>query len=345
MERNYSLDIAKCFAIVSVIVYHIAVLGLYPSPLVAAFIRTYFLSIFFFISGYLTKEKNFDRAGYIKKKSEHLIIPFLVGSISYHAFSLLLSERSLTSFFDGFYFDDSKSGYWFLLLLFCFVVVLKAIKPILAHISNKYIHLFILFIPFVCSAIFAILLPEKIVGLLSLASFRRYYLFFVLGFCYTNYFKLDNIFTNKIIGCCSTICYVIFCFYYVKYIRVINSNIDFLLWFLTNFFAIHSWLFIFNKATCLQNNKILQIIGANTLGIYVLHYFPYKLLLYFQNSYNYISVIFGSRESFIVDAVVILFLMILILFLTYIMIVLVKKNKVLSFLILGNKKNNSLSNS
>lgn len=55
MQRNNTYDIAKCWAIVSVIVYHVINIIFY-NQIIHSFIDTYFLALFFFISGLLVKD-------------------------------------------------------------------------------------------------------------------------------------------------------------------------------------------------------------------------------------------------------------------------------------------------
>lgn len=49
MSKNNTYDIAKCWAIVSVIVYHVINIIFY-NQIIHSFIDTYFLALFFFIS-------------------------------------------------------------------------------------------------------------------------------------------------------------------------------------------------------------------------------------------------------------------------------------------------------
>lgn len=59
MQRNNTYDIAKCWAIVSVIVYHVINIIFY-NQIIHSFIDTYFLALFFFISGLLASVFSFS---------------------------------------------------------------------------------------------------------------------------------------------------------------------------------------------------------------------------------------------------------------------------------------------
>ena len=76
MQRNNTYDIAKCWAIVSVIVYHVINIIFY-NQIIHSFIDTYFLALFFFISGLLVKDDKVKCKGWLKMKAVQLLIPFI----------------------------------------------------------------------------------------------------------------------------------------------------------------------------------------------------------------------------------------------------------------------------
>lgn len=67
MQRNNTYDIAKCWAIVSVIVYHVINIIFY-NQIIHSFIDTYFLALFFFISGLLVKDDKVKCKGWLKNE-------------------------------------------------------------------------------------------------------------------------------------------------------------------------------------------------------------------------------------------------------------------------------------
>lgn len=75
MQRNNTYDIAKFVAITAVALYHVEN-HIYSNGYLHSFIDTFFLSIFFFISGLLTKEYKIYEDGWIRKQAIHLLIPF-----------------------------------------------------------------------------------------------------------------------------------------------------------------------------------------------------------------------------------------------------------------------------
>ena len=81
MQRNNTYDIAKCWAIVSVIVYHVINIIFY-NQIIHSFIDTYFLALFFFISGLLVKDDKVKCKGWLKMKAVQLLIHSSVFSFS-----------------------------------------------------------------------------------------------------------------------------------------------------------------------------------------------------------------------------------------------------------------------
>lgn len=73
MQRNNTYDIAKCWAIVSVIVYHVINIIFY-NQIIHSFIDTYFLALFFFISGLLVKDDKVKCKGWLKMKAVQLLM-------------------------------------------------------------------------------------------------------------------------------------------------------------------------------------------------------------------------------------------------------------------------------
>ena len=70
MERNKSLDLIKGCAVISVIIYHVTEIT--GDTILKSFINTYFLSIFFFVSGYLTNREKIS-VEWTKRKFIYLI--------------------------------------------------------------------------------------------------------------------------------------------------------------------------------------------------------------------------------------------------------------------------------
>ena len=274
-------DIAKCLAIVSVLLYHIEGCILH-NIYINAFLNTYFLSIFFVISGLLFNSQKASEQGWFKKQAIHLILPFIVGFTLYNIYLWLFWGRPL---FEKNDFGDSKSGFWFLLTLFEFFLVVWVVERISMrgggrkHVS---IRLFLLLVPFFIVTTLCKIVPYDIAGILSLMSFRRYYLFFAYGYIVNNYFHNSGIFYSRTVGIVSSFLYLFLATYFTIVIQEINSLYDFMVWFLTNITGCHFWLYMLKQITpTIFHSNIIIKIGQNTLGIYVIHYYILQILIDF----------------------------------------------------------------
>lgn len=313
-QRIDYLDFAKGFAIISVVFYHVA------SPLeyhvLRDFINTYFLSLFFFISGFLSVGRSFDLSSigsYLKKKARVLLVPFVVCAI----FNYLYRKFLLLESPDLFIFSDAKGGYWFLLVLFYYFITLKIFFSFF-HISQNRSRFCFLLIPFVIVVLLSKVLPINWYYLFSLSAFRRYYLVFLYGV----FFRFYSITFSKKLVIISSFLYIVSIFFFLDHMTFFKSEVDFFIWLLTNISGCILWL---NICKLLSSPlSFLCKLGVNSLGIYVLHYFFFQffcLLYYIMGMRAYLLLLIVAST--------------LILLLTYYTTIFISKNKYLSFLFLG----------
>ena len=220
MERKNYYDIAKFIAILSVIIYHVENY-LIDNQIIYSFINTYFLSLFFMISGLLLKSEKSLQKGWLKRQAVRLMLPFFTCFIAYNLFIGALYREH---FFNANDFADTKSGYWFLLTLFEFLCVYRCLIALISRTSNLLIKILILFSPFVVVNLLCVFLPADISCWLSLMSFRRYYLFFAAGYALSNIFKGDNIENNKV-WIVSSILYILGTLYFpLRCLQYLHDN-------------------------------------------------------------------------------------------------------------------------
>lgn len=161
MQRNNTYDIAKCWAIVSVIVYHVINIIFY-NQIIHSFIDTYFLALFFFISGLLVKDDKVKCKGWLKMKAVQLLIPFICififNRLYYHFLegSSIWSQKSI---------DDSKSGFWFIFSLFCFLLTTKFCTILIKNINSITAKILVLISPFFIVTILCSILPYEIAAI------------------------------------------------------------------------------------------------------------------------------------------------------------------------------------
>lgn len=321
-SRIEYFDIAKGLGIFSVIVYHIA--EIHGNGGIMSFINTYFLSLFFFISGYLSLGNSFYNLAfkeYALKQAKHLLIPFFFVGCLYNFYQNLLSGAPLRL---NFVFQDPKGGYWFLFVLFLFLTTLRLFKGVINKESRAKV-LLILLLPFVVVVLLAKILNQDIYYFLSLASFRRYYLIFASG-------VMLQLFGNgKIIGdgklsIIIPVGYLLFSNYYVLYTKSVVSNFDFAIWLVTNLAGCVFWLVISNRLKMTVGGVFLKRIGQCSLGIYVVHFFIKRL---YSEAYR----LFEIDE---VQSVIMIFaISILIMLISYCFVRAIEKKKIGSLLILG----------
>lgn len=319
MERNISLDIAKAFLIFSVIVYHVVNIY-YPNQIIHSFIDSYFLSLFFFISGLLANPSKMLSSSYFIVQTRRLFIPFVFCFLAYRIYLHFLSNVPILSVKS---IDDSKSGYWFIFVLYSFLIVQSYIVKFTYQKSLLY-KLIGQVLPFFIIVTICLLIDYEWSGYFSFLSFRRYWLLFSLGFSVSNVFYNFSFFKETWFGYICTVFYLFFLFIYVAYIKDVTSNLDFIVWILTNMSGCFTWLFIINTwGGKYLNFKWLVDVGANTLGIYIFHYYPLIAIKYI--------VCFGVGF----DIVNILIISVLILLISYLLTVLVRRNKYASMIFLG----------
>ena len=321
-SRIEYFDIAKGLGIFSVIVYHVA--EIHGNREIMSFINTYFLSLFFLISGYLSLGNSFYKLTlkeYIQKQAKHLLIPFFFVGCLYNFYQNLLSGTSpeLT-----FVFQDPKGGYWFLFVLFLFLTTLRLFKGIIHRGSRAKVMLFLL-LPFVVVVLLAKILDQDIYYCLSLASFRRYYLIFASGVLLQLFGNGRSIVDGKLTFFIS-IGYLLLGTYYTLYTKDVVSNFDFVIWLVTNLTGCVFWLEVSNLFKKTIGGAFFKRIGQCSLGIYVVHFFIKR---------GYYEV-YRLVEINDVQSIILIFaISILIMLVSYYLVRAIEKTKLGSLLILG----------
>lgn len=291
-DFSYKINILKALAILLVVSGHLefSLLGMFPP-------YSFQLALFFFISGYLFKDKYlYDVYTFIKRRVKSLLVPYFLYNMFYLFVTLFIFKVTgkfwgmpitlknffITPFLNGHQFDLS-CPLWFVTQLFMTMVVFLFIFRFLKKLKdNKIFHL----CTFTVIGICAIPLSKMIhIDAVSLVAIRTMFsLFFVyLGYYYRYYIedKID-----------------IFLFKYLWIIVIIQSvlwlfNRDFnpehgiglsyvLVWarfdeqlfvpILTSITGIWASLFAVNMFfPYIKNSKFINIIGENTYHIMANH--------------------------------------------------------------------------
>lgn len=263
--RIYYIDIAKCFAIISVVVCHVLLMDLYSfhdiwnSPLMK-FVSSYQMPLFMFLSGLVSMTVH-PKNGIIRdiiKRIQQLVVPFIIVASIFS----LWKDHSL-----GFVFDTFKWGYWYLWVLFVYYIFSYPLNGGGKKIWFRY--LFGLAIWFVATRV-TNRFPEIISNLLSLELIVKYFPYFLMGNIIKRYQLHDKIFDNYILLYASIIiwmCSSLFSFHYGEYI--VSCAVVLIIMQICKRM----------DSEKLKINKLLIRIGQSTLYIYIFHYFAIELMV------------------------------------------------------------------
>ena len=269
-NRLEYIDLARVIAIFSVLIYHFPlrneIWGL------TTFINTYFLALFFFLSGLLTHPK--ADWEWMKGKIKRLLIPLLSFYVPFIPFLAWYRGTPLLSTINNVIWDDSKGGYWFVFTLFAAISIIWVIYVLYQKLSlHKWVYIALLVLPWIIACGMSLILPQDISYLLSIPSFRRYYIFVLLGM-YCQRAEVQILWKNKFIYAEISITYILLILVSLWKFQSVESNLSFLIWILTNIFGC---LFFVEtcRRICIHTHlpKMITWISMDSLGIYLGHYF------------------------------------------------------------------------
>lgn len=129
-ERDTTVDYVRCVAIISIVCWHI-MRCFFDKSINGAlhFVQTYSVPLFFLLSGYvadLTRNRIVDNEflHFLKRKTETLLVPFLVWSLLIYQFiDNPIPPLSTPIYFFTELLAQPDMGAWFLMSLFCIQIV------------------------------------------------------------------------------------------------------------------------------------------------------------------------------------------------------------------------------
>jgi fucose 4-O-acetylase-like acetyltransferase len=283
-ERLIELDLAKGFAILLVVIGHIADPGIEPLIvgndfyfLLKKMIYSFHMPFFMFISGmiFFYSFKKIDNSkdflNFTLKKAERLLLPFfLMGILIYFGKAIAsqiihVNNLHSTSFLDSFItlltspMESISRSLWFIYVLFEYYLIFT----ILLNISKntRYLLLIGLLIYFI-----------PVTQLFALDRFATYFIFFALGIYIMDNYNIFKIITIKY----STIFLIVFIcsLYYRNYFELHEALLFY------GLLSIPSLFSLFIKYTIL-NNKIFQVLAKYTFIIYLFNIIFIGLVLGF----------------------------------------------------------------
>lgn len=324
-NRLEFLDIMKGFTIFLVVLHALGDVSS-QNPL-NVWIYAFHMPFFFMLSGFLsfkTLKKNFILN--IKNKFISLMIPFFICGICY----------SLSfNYMDDFIFGLHHAGYWFLFSLFTMWVIFLSIYALLKvlHLQRYLlIEVICLICPFFIGNIIMANLSPDTVNALSLPYTVANYRFFVLGYylgkLWNQYYQKECLFKKFLCGYISQACSIII-FLGIGFYLMHGNDGKFMT--IKQVLLCTSLFIILYNYKCFINQKVCNIFafcGCNSLCIYTFHY-----LFIYQFSSKYIEEIPIGMQT-----IVAMMITIIVIIASLIIANPFKKNKILSFLFLGQRK-------
>ena len=341
-KRSPYIDIVKAILIILVVIGHSIQYGSGPTYIekqlffdnnVFKFIYSFHMPLFIMISGYLSysslNKNNLKETVISKFKS--LIIPILIWSII--PFFILLDYVNIITSIKLF-LSVFSTNLWFLWSLFYINILVKIINKYFK--DNIFIYILLFLITFI--------LPNNLIIKYFNIQFSLYsymYFYFMLGYFYKKYNLEEKLkkFINYKTLIINSIIFILLLIPFSKddYIYLTGINIignykqifTDLYRYIIGFIGSIEILLLVKYLTLKLNNKVkdtLTYLGKNTLGIYIVSSIihPYLLPIITANVSN-INYLFVIIESIII-----------ILF-SIVVIELIKKNKILSKYLLGDK--------
>ena len=266
MKRNYLIDNCKAIAIFCVVLSHF-IETFKQNNCLLLIMYSFQIPVFVFFSGYLAK---YD----LKKMIKKILVPYLVMQVIFYVFYLFFEP-------DGFYIFLPYPSLWYLLSLFCWLLLIKLFE----NFEYKYLL-------FVSCLAFSLIIGYDISvnRILSLSRTIVYFPIFLLGYYVRKYYMLKKISTkgiNKIFSLILFLIVVISIYIFKDKLDVTyfygsypysNDYYNFFMRFLiylSNFIGIYMFLnWIPKKKTFISK------IGQNSISVYLLHYIIIKFMYY-----------------------------------------------------------------
>lgn len=277
-ERDFSIDFIKAFAIFLVVLDHLIRKTDGAENPMLTFIYSVHMPLFFMASGLLSAKKLCgvkELALFLLKKTK-LLIPFFVFGLG----NVIVLNQSIGEFLIW-----HKFGLWFLWTLFLFFCIYTISQGLLLRSNNKIIEMVVLVIPVFLCIYLRKCQNTELGGILNFLNFYNY-TFFILGVLYQRYFKnfLESELLVAVIFVLYVVCLIIGtsvlnipmkicgCLFFLALARKFTSNL--------NWKTMNDW------------EKVISIVGQNSLFIYVLHYYFIANLTRLPETIH--SIVYGS---------------------------------------------------
>ena len=269
-KRIAYLDVLKCLAIMMVIDGHVRTANGYETyeSLSSQLMWAPRIPIFFFISGFLAYKFNMtfkDVCDNIRRKFVYLVIPALVFCFGWN----LMNHKYLLRFL-----SEGMDGYWFTIVLFeCFLIYYL----VMLAIKNEKWRIGVLLAISVAGVGLLSLNKDFGPAIFDIRRLSKYFQFFVIGTLAMKYRpRFESLMNNEIVKSV-----LLLSFFIVLFLMTYDMP-SFLHLFLRDVVLRYLGTFaVISFFTCHENsfqrqtrfNSLINLIGQNSLAIYLLHYF------------------------------------------------------------------------
>lgn len=335
-KRIIYIDIAKGWAIIFIVIGHTLVHSEHCG-LILKFLYSFHVMLFFMLSGFTYKIKENEKLIYfIKRKFIRILVPYFIWAtlflIPFLVFGSGVNENIGTTatfnikecFFNIIYGNGAygalrqNSSLWFLPALFTIEIgyyfIIKVIDSLIE--KKKYIVVagivfLLILIGFITSEFLNIILPFGINTLLNIGYF------FLLGYLLKKVINVsffNNFIFNLIIFTIGLLCAVLnntvmvidykYCNYFLMLVSALNLSLN-----------------VFYISRVIKNNKVLEYIGRNTMGILIFHKL---IILVFQTKFGIISSLL-LNSNIIIELLLTIFITIISVFTSLVISKVLKK--------------------
>ena len=284
--RNYSLDILRILACLMVVTMHAplpgsASNGLFLSAL--SYLTAPGIGLFFMVSGALLLPIKIDARLFLKKRFSKIAIPTLIWSVIYLAIMVWTKKEpfSWKALFSIPFSAQGNPTFWFLYTLMGLYLLAPILSPWLKAASRRELEFYLLlWVVSLCYPLLRLIFDINTSTTGILYYFTGHVGYFVLGHYLKKYpdrIKYKWLFPAVIVAYAAPV----FC-------KVKGLTVDFysVFWYLSIFVVIQC-IFIWKVVGSLvpekglpSINRAISRISISTFGIYLIHYFIIRTLLW-----------------------------------------------------------------
>lgn len=279
IKRIGYIDALRGFAIFMIVFMHVEHFSLgitYDKSVWGSIGITFFLPVFFFISGFLAKkELSASIFKEIWNKAIFLIVPAVLFYVFYYC--LCRGESILSLFTKG------PRCYWFTFALFYIFVIYYLIHFFCKTLSKPVREIILLSVSLLCLSIYiggTKFYELDFLPILCISNVCRYLWYFILGHicsCYSRQFE-SFISNDKVKGIAILLFIIVFVLTWkktlIQYSLAHVLLLDYVLWDLGTFVVIAS--FHHNRSFFESDtyvSRLSSFVGKRTLDIYLIHWF------------------------------------------------------------------------